>query len=90
MSAFGRIADVSSKSPRYADNLIINLPTVPSLQNLISQFLINQQGLDVDFGEHGRTVTVAWDSDQWRNSADCSDTRLQNNHSGPGMAQSGW
>ena len=38
--------------PGYAGNLIINLPRIPSLPNLISSFLINQQGFDVDFGEH--------------------------------------
>ena len=57
MSASGRIADVSYKPPRYADNLIINLPSIPSLPNLISQFIINQQGFDVDFGEHGLRMT---------------------------------
>ena len=39
--------------PGYAGNLIINLPFIPNFPNLIHQFLINQQGFDVDFGEHG-------------------------------------
>ena len=32
---------------------IINLPNIPSLPNLIGQFLINQQRFDVHFDEHG-------------------------------------
>ena len=39
--------------PRQPGGQIINLPNTPSLPNLISQFLINQQGFDIDFGEHG-------------------------------------
>jgi len=30
------------------------------LPNLISQFLINQQGFDVDFGERGRMMACSW------------------------------
>jgi hypothetical protein len=37
---------------------MVNLPSIPSLPNLISHFLINQQGFDVDFGEQGRKM--AW------------------------------
>ena len=33
--------------PDDRNQVIINLPLIPSLLNLISQFLINQQGLDV-------------------------------------------
>ncbi len=29
-----------------------NLPIIPSLPNLVSQILVNQQGFDVDLGEH--------------------------------------
>ena len=32
-----------------------HLPRIPSLPNLISQFLISQQGFNVDFGEHETT-----------------------------------
>ena len=46
--------------PGYAGNLIINLPPIPSLPNLISQFLINQQGFDVDLGEHGLRMACSW------------------------------
>jgi hypothetical protein len=45
--------------PGYASNLIINLPLIPSLPNLISQFLIDQQSFDVDFGEHGQRVACS-------------------------------
>ncbi len=37
---------------------IVNLPLIPSLLNLIRQFLINQQGFDVDFAAHASTVPV--------------------------------
>jgi hypothetical protein len=36
--------------PGNAGDLIINLRRIPSLPNLISQFLINQKGFYVDFG----------------------------------------
>ncbi len=74
--------------PSARSHKIVHIPSIPQLPNLVSQPLINQQGFDVDFGEHGRTVAVVWDSDQWRKSTDCSETRLENNHSGPGMAVS--
>ena len=41
----------SYKPPRYTRQLVINLHHIPSLPNLISQFL--SKGFDVDFGEHG-------------------------------------
>lgn len=36
--------------------LIINLPRIPSIPNLISQLLINQQGFYVNVGEHGQRM----------------------------------
>jgi hypothetical protein len=45
-------ADAYHKSPRQPRYLIIYHTRIPSLPNLISQFLINQQGIDIDFGEH--------------------------------------
>ena len=77
---------IGNKLPRYTYTIIVNQISIPLLPNLVSQFLINQYSLDVDFGEHGRTVTVVWDSDQPRNSADCSDMRLEDNHQGQGLA----
>jgi len=41
-SAFDKYTPPDDRS-----QVIINLPLIPSLLNLISQFLINQQGLDV-------------------------------------------
>jgi len=35
---------------------IVGTPHLLSLPNLIGQFLINQQGFDVHFGEHGPRV----------------------------------
>ena len=46
----------SNQHPGYAGGLIINLPLIPSLPHLVSQLLINQQGFDVDFGEHGQRM----------------------------------
>ena len=37
----------------------MNPPTIPSHSHHIRQFLINQQDLDVDFGEHGQRQS-AW------------------------------
>ena len=37
-------------------NFIRNYPSIPQLPHLIRQFLINQQGFDVDFGEHGHRI----------------------------------
>jgi hypothetical protein len=37
--------------------VITNLPLIPSLPNLVSQLRINQQGFDVDFGEHEASMT---------------------------------
>jgi len=45
------------KHPGYAGNLIINFASIPSLPNLISQFLI--KGFYVDFGEHGLRVACS-------------------------------
>ena len=41
----------SNHHPCYAGDLIFNLPLIPSLPNLLSQLLVNQQGFDVEFGE---------------------------------------
>jgi hypothetical protein len=49
---FAQPASVHNKPPRQKHYLIINLPNIPSFPNLISQFLIDQQDFDVDFGEH--------------------------------------
>ncbi len=37
----------------YARCSIVQFTSTPSLPNLIRQFLINQEGFYVDFGEHG-------------------------------------
>jgi len=39
--------------PRARRQSIREQPTIPSFPNLISKVLINQQGFDVNFGEHG-------------------------------------
>ncbi len=49
MAAIGGEAAASYKPPRQPSHLIVCFVSIP---NLISQFLINQQGFDVDFGEH--------------------------------------
>ncbi len=41
---------------------IVNLPSIPSLPDLISQLLIDQQGFDVEVGEHAARVTTASDN----------------------------
>ena len=61
--------------PRQPRRLIINFPLIPSLPYLISQFLINQQGLYVDFCEHGRTVAAVRMFCQRTNWVECSDMR---------------
>ena len=50
MSAIGGEAAASYKPPRQPSHLIVCFVSIPSL---IGQFLINQQGFDVDFGEYG-------------------------------------
>ena len=60
----GGEAAASYKPPRYARNLIINPPFIPSLPNLISQFLI--KGFDVDFGEHGLRMACSWTYFMWQ------------------------
>jgi len=42
--------------PRNARSQVINFPFIPCILNLVSQLLINEQGLDVDFGKHCLTV----------------------------------
>jgi len=51
---------VGYPEPHVGCRKIINLPRMLSLPNLISRFLINQQGFDVDFGEHGRRMACLW------------------------------
>ena len=33
---------------------------IPQFPHLVSQFFVNQQGFDVDFGEHEASVTGLW------------------------------
>ena len=40
-------------------NYIVYFPSIPFIPNLIGQVLVNQQGLDVDFGEHGLSMPQA-------------------------------
>ncbi len=50
----------SNYRPPHPGRLIpTELPGIPSLPNLISQFLINQQGFDVGFGEHGQRMACS-------------------------------
>jgi hypothetical protein len=46
--------------PGYTGGLIVCFASIPSLPNLISQFLINQQGFDVDLGEHGGNMEAGF------------------------------
>ena len=39
--------------PRSVRNRVVNLPSNPSLPNLISWFLVKQQVLDAELVEHG-------------------------------------
>jgi hypothetical protein len=48
-STFGRLLSFGILSP----------PGIPSLPNLISQFLINQQGFDIDACEHGQRMACS-------------------------------
>jgi len=45
---------------------IAELPTTPSRPNLISQFLIDQQGFDVDFGEHVLRMACSYVYCMWQ------------------------
>ena len=42
-------------------------------QELISQFLINEQGFDVDFGEHGLRMAAQFAYCEWQISAICAE-----------------
>ncbi len=42
----------SNRPPSPERSHFFNLPLVSSLPDLVRQFLINQQGFNVDFGEH--------------------------------------
>jgi hypothetical protein len=42
----------SNQHPGYTGGFIVGLASIPNLPHLIRQTLINQQGFDVDFGEH--------------------------------------
>ncbi len=53
--------------------MIAYLTSAPHLPNLISQFLIDQQGFDVDFGEHGLRMGCLWGQFSLRNSANCAE-----------------
>jgi hypothetical protein len=39
--------------PHQIRRSLVNLPRIPALPHLVSQFVIHQQGFDIDFGEHG-------------------------------------
>ena len=59
-AAIGGEAAASYKPPRQPSLLIVCFVSIPSLPNLISQFLIHQQSFDVDLGEHGLRVARSW------------------------------
>ena len=63
-----------NEHPGNAGQLFVNLPGVPSLRNVISQPLINQQGLDVEFSEHRNTVAAVLILGYRENSVDCLDS----------------
>ena len=46
---------------------------LPSLPDLISQFLIHQQGLDIDSGEHGRRMLCSWGYFGWQIQVICAE-----------------
>ncbi len=47
----------SNQHPGYTGGLTVGFACIPRLPDLIRQFLINQQGFDVDFGEYVNNVT---------------------------------
>ena len=47
---------ISNKRPGYTGGYIVCFTDIPRLPDLVSQFFINQQGFDVDIGEHGGIV----------------------------------
>jgi len=55
--------------------LIIDITIGSQIPNLISQFLINQQGFDVDFGEHGLRMAGSWAYCTWQTWANCAEIR---------------
>jgi len=57
------------KPPPQTRHLIINFPLIPGFPDLISQVLIDQQGLYESFGEHGLKMACLWGQFSLRNSA---------------------
>ena len=51
------IPRTSNQHPGYTGDFVVCFAVEPLFPNLISQYLINQQGFDVDFGEHGGMMT---------------------------------
>jgi len=43
----------SNQHPGYTRCTVVQDLSIPSLPDLVSQFLINQQSFYLDFGEHG-------------------------------------
>ncbi len=58
-AAIGGEAAASYKPPRQPSHLIVCFVSIPSLPNLIGQFIINEQGFDLEFGEHAARLTRA-------------------------------
>ena len=56
-----------NQHPDNTGGFIVCLTRIPSLPNLVSQFLINQQGFDVEFDEHGLRMACLWDQFSLRN-----------------------
>jgi len=56
MAAIGGEATASYKPPRQPSHLIVCFVSIPSIPNLIRQFLI--KGFDVDFGKHGQRIAL--------------------------------
>ena len=50
------VGKTRNQHPHCASSFIVILSLIPSLPNLVSQILVNQQSLDVDFGERGLRI----------------------------------
>ena len=50
--------DIEILSDKHPDHTSVLILCRPGIQSLIGQFMIDQHGSDVDFGEHGRRM--AW------------------------------
>ena len=50
----------SNEHPGYRCGPIISVLGIPQPPNLVSQLLVNEQGFDVEFGEHVASMTGRW------------------------------